>query len=149
VCDDTTDTCLASCLDDADCFVGFVCEVGECVPEQGPTPDAGVDSGTTDAGRRGSDAAVDPGAGGNANVGDGGGGSPVANPDGGIMTGGAAGASDAGPDSGFINAIDRGSCGCRVPGSQGGSSPASWLVAVGLAVFAIRRRSAATRPRAL
>jgi MYXO-CTERM domain-containing protein len=147
VCDDTTTTCLSECLGDADCFVGFVCDAGECVPEQTPVQDAGADSGIeaglVDAG------VVEAGTGGAASVGDGGGGSPVANPDGGmVMTGGSAGVSDAGADSGFIDAIDRGSCGCRVPGSQGSSSPASWLVALGLGLLAMRRRGAATRLRA-
>jgi hypothetical protein len=140
------EVCPTKCFVDDDCISGLVCLASVCTK---PVPDAGVDAGEGGAPETTPDASV-----GGSSVG---GGQNDAGPD----------ASNDASDDGSMNSeggansemdagtapvsVDKGSCGCRVPGLPT-RSPLPLLLGLGLSVYAWRRRRArparAVRPAA-
>ncbi len=157
-CDSSGLGCLSSCVADSDCALGLVCVDGACA-QPSPSPDAGnADSGTDASVSTGGRSSPDAGLGGTGGTGAslrdasaaGAGGRAA-----GGQSGSAGKPSDAGStaDAGspakprILNAQDRGSCGCRVPGSASTSrsNPAPLLAL--LALLALRRRRSSTTSR--
>jgi MYXO-CTERM domain-containing protein len=157
-CDPAGQECLTSCTRDEDCAPGLVCSNDGCVAKVTSGPDAGSDAGTdasTDAsigaggagGRAATDASIDGprgtgGGAGRGGVSSGTGGSTST--DGGGIDGGAPKKGERGGAT-----SDKGSCGCRVPGSgsSGGNAPLA-VISVSLLLGLRRRRAPRLRPLA-
>ncbi|MBK8257696.1 MAG: putative metal-binding motif-containing protein [Polyangiaceae bacterium] len=150
-CDPDTSMCVPFCNEDVNCPVGQKCVAPQgcvplcegvtcdpgltCDPQTGQCVDTSCDGVVCFEGEHCENGVCVPDAG---TGGSGGGGTGAA---GGAGGGGAT----AGGSGGKQDPGDEGNCGCRTVGQSSNSSPAAWLVALGLVIAASRRKRTPAR----